>query len=116
MIGRSGYAAQPPNGSFPAIQRRFSGPVLQRPFLDTDTRTVRVYTSTLDRITASFADAVCQGDFDTAEGWLVVARYAAWREGERTRARLAVRGTPARLRRALLGGAPAAPRADRLPS
>ena len=48
-----------------------------------DTPGMSLRTSTMDRIEASFADAVASGDFEAAEGWMATARYVEWRNADR---------------------------------
>jgi len=49
-----------------------------------DTEWVRLRTPTLDLIATEFADAVASDEFERAEGWLAVARFAAARQADRT--------------------------------
>jgi hypothetical protein len=44
---------------------------------------VKLRASTLDRIVSAYAEAVATGDFESAEGWLVMASFVAEREAER---------------------------------
>ena len=50
--------------------------------------------TTLDKIASEYAKAVTLGEFEQAEGWFAVARFAAARQAQRPRRRLATQKAP----------------------
>jgi hypothetical protein len=58
---------------------------------------VKLRTSTLDLLAREYAEAVADGDFERAEGWLATAAFVADREVDRTLSQRR-RRTPIRVR------------------
>jgi len=46
---------------------------------------MRLRKTTLDKIASEYAKAITLGEFERAEGWFAVARFAASREADRPR-------------------------------
>jgi hypothetical protein len=55
---------------------------------------VRRRKTTQDKIASEFAKAITLGEFERAEGWFAVARFAAEREADRPRQSRATQKAP----------------------
>jgi hypothetical protein len=55
---------------------------------------MRLRKTNLDKIAAEYAKALALGEFERAEGWFAVARFAAEREADRPRQVRATQNAP----------------------